>query len=77
MPNDELDTTADKSWRTYTRDEIDAAAKRLKRRYKVDATDYEAVWLLRDENEPGWRERKDKPRDRMVNCICGSTYYGH
>jgi hypothetical protein len=64
--------TSDKhisGWRIYTDAEIDVARRELTRRYKVDATDYEAVWLLRDRHEPGWRERKDRPPDRLLACV--------
>jgi hypothetical protein len=59
------------TWRVYTQAEIDAAARQLKRRYKVDATDYEAIWFLRDQHEPGWRSRSDKPVDKLVECLTG------
>lgn len=56
-------------WRVYTEREVEAARRVLTRRYKVDATEYEAIWFLRDQHEPGWRYRKDIPADRLVNCL--------
>jgi hypothetical protein len=36
----------------------------------VDATDYEAIWYLRDQHEPGWRERRDEyPPDVLVRDL--------
>lgn len=54
--------------RVYTDSEIEKARKVLSRRYKIDATDYEAIWYLRDQHEPDWRERQDQyPSDVLVS----------
>jgi hypothetical protein len=59
-------------WRVYSDAEIEAARRSLKRTYGgADFTDYEAVWCLRDTHEPGWRDRPDRPADRLVECLTG------
>jgi hypothetical protein len=56
--------------RRYTEAEIERARKELTRRYRVDATEYEAIWYLRDVHEPGWRERlADYPADVLVRDL--------
>ena len=64
-----IGSTETNEWRSYTPAEVEIAARYLKRRYKVDILDYEAIWWLRDQHEPGWRDRRDKPPDKMVECL--------
>jgi hypothetical protein len=59
----------ERPWRVYTDEEIEAAQRVLKRRFRMDILEAEAIWYLRDQHEPGWRHRKGRPDDKFVYCL--------